>query len=53
MAAAALLGKKIQDQKHFDFRCLRGGCESIRRSRLTFISVATKCATASLSKGAF
>jgi hypothetical protein len=45
--------KKFQDQKHFDFRCLRGCCESIRRSRLTFISVTTNCATVSLNKGAF
>jgi hypothetical protein len=45
--------KKLQEQKHFDFRCLRGCCESIRRSRLTFFSVPTNCATVSLNKGAF
>jgi hypothetical protein len=45
--------KKFQEQNHFDFRCLRGCGESLRRSRLTFIFVPTNCATVSLDKGAF
>jgi hypothetical protein len=45
--------KKFQEQKHFDFRCLRAHGYSIRRSCLTFISVPTNCATVSLNKGAF
>jgi len=52
-AAAALRGKKIRNKKLFDFRCLRGCCESVRQSRLTFISAPTNCATVSLNKGAF
>jgi hypothetical protein len=32
---------------------LRGCCESVRRSRLTFFSVTTNCAAVSLNKGAF
>ena len=45
--------KDFKIKKHFDFRCLRGCGESIRRSRLTFISITTNCATVSLNKGAF
>jgi hypothetical protein len=45
--------KKFQGQKLFDFRCLLAHRESIRRSRLTFFSVTTNCATVSLNKGAF
>jgi len=45
--------KKFQDQKHFNFRCLRTRGESVRRSRLTFVFVTTNCATVSLNKGAF
>jgi hypothetical protein len=37
--------KNFKIKKHFDFRCLRGYCESIRRSRLTFIAITTNCAT--------
>jgi hypothetical protein len=45
--------KDFKIKKHFDFRCLRASGESVRRSRLTFISVTTNCATVSLNKGAF
>jgi hypothetical protein len=39
--------------KQIGFQGLRKLRESIRRSRLTFFSVPTNCATVSLNKGAF
>jgi hypothetical protein len=39
--------------KEIEFQGLRKSHEKIRRSRLTFFSVPTNCATVSLNKGAF
>jgi hypothetical protein len=52
-ATPAAFHVKFSHAKQIEFQGLSELHESIRRSRLTFVSVTTNCATVSLSKGAF
>jgi hypothetical protein len=50
---AGRVSQQMFHAKEIGFQGLRKLHESIRRSRLTFISITTSCATVSLDKGAF